>query len=151
MRPEATPKARVFFSSVMEGYGAFRDAAADAIRRAGCDVVRAEEFPADTTSPRTACLDGVRSADGVVFLLGQRYGYPTPSGKSATEEEYEEARRTHERILVFLEEVTEREPRQEAFVRSIQDYVGGHWRKTFRNASELANLVAQGLCRSLRT
>lgn len=140
-----SPRPRVFLSSVMEGYAAFRDAAAEGIRRADGEPVRAEEFPAVGASPRTACLDGVRSADGVVLLLGERYGWVAPSGLSPTEEEYDEARRTHKRILVFLEDVPSREPRQEAFVRKVQDYVEGYWRKTFKTADELTRLVEQAL------
>jgi hypothetical protein len=138
-------RARVFLSSVMEGYATFRDAAAEGVRRSGCDVVRAENFPAATASARTACLDGVRSADALVLLLGQRYGYVAPSGRSVTEEEYDEARRTHKRIFVFLEESATREPRQEELVRRVQDYVGGHWRKTFRDEASLTALVEQAI------
>lgn len=140
-----TTSPRVFLSSVIEGYAPLRDAAAEGIREAGCSVVRAEDFPASTTSPRTACLDGVRSADAVVFLLGHRFGYEAPSGGSVTQEEYDEAKRAHKRIFVFLENVTAREPRQEEFVRQVQDYVAGHWRKTFNHAAELATLVEQAL------
>jgi len=107
--------------------------------------VRAEALPAATASPRTACLDGVRSSDAVVLLLGERYGYTAPSGCSVTEEEYEEAKRAHKRVFVFLEEVAGREPRQEEFVRRVQDYVGGHWRKTFSEAIELTALVEQAI------
>jgi len=136
---------RVFLSSVMEGYAALRDAAAEGVRRSGCEVVRAENFPAATASARTACLDGVRSADALVLLLGERYGYVAPSGRSVTEEEYDEARRTHKRIFVFLEESATREPRQEEFIRRVQDYVGGHWRKTFRDVASLTALVEQAV------
>lgn len=139
------PRARVFISSVIKGYAASRDAAAEGIGRAGCQAVRVEEFPAASASPRTACLDGVRSADAVILVLGERYGYVAPSGLAATEEEYDEARRTHKRVLVFLEDVPAREPRQEAFVRKVQDYVGGHCRKTFKTAAELTRLVEQAL------
>ena len=136
---------RVFVSSVMENYAAFRDTATKSIRRAGCDPVRAEDFPGAHTSPRTACLDGVRSADALVLLLGERYGFVGPSGLSATEEEYEEARSAHKRVLVFLEDVDVRESRQEVFVSKVQDYVTGHWRKTFREADELASLVQEAV------
>lgn len=135
------PRPRVFISSVMDGYGQFRDAAADGVRQAGCEPVRAEDFPAAGHSPRNACLDGVRSADALVLLLGQRHGFLAPSGRAATAEEYEEARRSHKRILVFLEDVPEREPPQEAFVKRLQEYVDGHWRKTFRDPDELTKLV----------
>lgn len=52
--------------------------------------MRAEDFPAGTVSPRTACLDGVASCDGIVLILGARYGELTAAGISATEEEYRE-------------------------------------------------------------
>lgn len=136
---------RVFISSVMEGYEAFREAAAESVRRAGCDPVRAEDFPASSMSPRNACLDGVRSADAVVLLLGSRYGWIAPSGISATEEEYDEARRTHKRIFVFLEDIASREPRQEEFVSKVQDYIGGHWRKTYSEPHDLIRLIPEAI------
>ncbi len=134
---------RIFVSSIMEGYDTFRVAAAEGIRRAGCEPVRAEDFVASSTSPRNACLDGVRSADAVGLLLGSRYGWIAPSGISATEEEYNEARRTHKRIFVFLEDVASSEPRQEEFVRKVQDYIGGHWRKMYHEPDELTGLIQE--------
>lgn len=139
------PRPRVFISSVMDGYGPFRDAAAEGIRQAGCDPVRAEDFPAAGHSPRNACLDGVQSADALVLLLGERYGFVGPSGVAVTEEEYNEAQRCHKRIMVFLEDVSNREPEQRAFVESVQGYVGGHWRKTFRDRDELTRLVREAV------
>ena len=37
-------------------------------------------FSAGTVSPWTACLDGVASCDGIVLILGTRYGDPTFAG-----------------------------------------------------------------------
>jgi hypothetical protein len=128
----------------MTGYGAVRAAASRAIERSGCEPVRAEDFPAGTVSPRTACLNGVASCDGIVLILGARYGEPTVAGISATEEEYREAVRLKKHIFVFLEAV-DREPRQQEFVRSVEDYVEGHWRKSFRIPEELEELVEQAL------
>lgn len=139
------PRPRVFISSVMEDYAQFRDAATEGIRQAGCEPVRAEDFPAAGHSPRNACLDGVRSADALVLLLGQRHGFQAPSGKAVTEEEYEEARRCHKRVLVFLEDMPDREPLQEAFVGRVQGFVDGHWRKTFRDPDELTRLVREAV------
>lgn len=136
---------RVFISSVMDEYGHFRDAAADGIRQAGCEPVRAEDFPAAGHSPRNACLDGVLSADALVLLLGERYGFVGPSGKAVAEEEYDEARRTHKRILVFLEDLPNREPPQWAFVNRVQEFVNGHWRKTFREPHELTRLIFEAV------
>lgn len=135
---------RVFVSSLITGQGAVRDAASRAIERAGCEPVRAEDFPAGTVSPRTACLDGVASCDGLALILGARYGEPTVAGVSATEEEYREAVKLKKHIFVFLEG-GDREPRQQEFVRSVEDYVDGHWRKSFRSLEELEGLVEQAL------
>jgi len=136
---------RVFVSSVMKGYGDYREAARRGIQQADCDPVLAEDFAAQSTSPRNACLDGVRSSDAVVMLLGARYGWVAPSGQSATEEEYEEASRRHLRILAFIEEGAARESQQREFVRRVEDYTGGHFRKSFRNANELRRLVAEAI------
>lgn len=135
---------RIFISSLMQGYGSVRAAAARGVERAGCQPVRAEDFPAAPTTPRTACLDGVASCDAIVLILGASYGAPTVVGISATEEEYREAVRLKKPVFIFLEDI-EREPQQMAFVRSIEQYVGGHWRKTFRTSDDLAELVEQAL------
>lgn len=134
------PRPRIFISSVMDGYENFRDAARDGIRQAGCEAVRAEDFPAATASPRNSCLDGVRSADAVVLLLGQRYGFAGPSGLAVTEEEYEEARKNHKPILVFLED-GKVDAKQQQFVNKVQGYIDGHWRQVFRNSATLTDLV----------
>lgn len=139
------PRPRVFISSVMGDYGEYRDAALHGIRQAGCEPVRAEDFPAGTVSSRTACLDGVRSADALVLILGERYGFVGPSGLSPTEEEYHEARNTHKRLLVFLQAGVVHEPGQRELVEKVQDYVDGHWRKTFRTPKELTDLVREAV------
>jgi len=93
----------------MTGYSDIRAAASRTIERSSCEPVLAENFPAGTMSPRTACLDGVASCDGIVLILGARYGEPTAAGISATEEEYREAVLLKKHIFVFLE-VGNREP-----------------------------------------
>ena len=134
------PRPRIFVSSVIGGYKNFRDAASEGIRQAGCEPVRAEDFPAASASPRNSCLDGVRSADALVLLLGKHYGFVGPSGLAATEEEYDEARKNHKPILVFLQD-GESEAEQQEFINKLQGYVGGHWRKVFRDSATLTELV----------
>ena len=136
---------RVFVSSVMEGYGEYREAARLGIQRAGCDPVLAEDLPAQASSPRNACLDGVQSSDALVLLLGARYGWIAPSGRSATEEEYEEARRRHLPILVFVQDGVAPEPRQREFVQRVEDYIGGHFRRSFRDANDLRRLAEEAV------
>jgi hypothetical protein len=84
---DTNPRPRIFVSSIMTGYSAVCAAASRGIERAGCEHVLSENLPPVTVSPRTACLDGVASCDGIVLILGARYGEPTAAGVSATEEE----------------------------------------------------------------
>ena len=141
--PRATqrPQPRVFVSSVMSGYEEYRQAARAGIRQAGCDPVLAEDFAAQGTSSRNACLDGVQSADALVLLLGPQYGWVAPSGHSATEEEYREASRRHMPILVFVQDGISTEPGQQAFIAKVENYIHGHFRKSFRSSEQLKQLV----------
>lgn len=147
----STHQPRVFISSLIQGYGDVRNAAAEAIKRANCQPVRAEDFPAANTSPRTACLDGVASSDAVCLILGKRYiaegGALVPSGLSATHEEYNEAKRLQKLIFAFLDfrDDTRTESVQQEFINEVTGYVRGHWRKTFRTLDELGSLLETGL------
>ena len=132
---------RAFISSPMKGLAAYREAAAQGIRDAGHQPIRVEDFPSDTASPRNSCLDGVKSADVLVLLLFERYGFVTPSGKSATEEEYDEARRCHKSILVFRHTGVSPDDAQQGFVEKVEDYVGGHQRTCFHDPASLRDAI----------
>ena len=129
----------------MNGYEEYREAARAGIREAGCDAVLAEDFAAKGTSARNACIDGVQSADAMVLLLGSRYGWVAPSGLSATEEEYREARRRHRPILVFVQDGVAKETYQEEFVARVEDYVHGHFRRSFESPDDLKRLVKEAV------
>lgn len=138
---------RIFISSVMFGYAGVRQAAISAVLESGCEPLYAEQFQATGTSPRTACLDAVASCDGLILILGERYGEPTDSGLSATEEEYKEAVERSLSIYAFVEQV-EHEPRQATFISQIEHYVSGHLRKSFGTPEELASLIKAALAQS---
>ncbi len=135
---------KVFISSVISGYEHFRDAAGEAVQVLGGQVIRAEDFSADPAAPQVVCLRGVREADVVVLLMGNRYGYVAPSGLSATHEEYREAKE-RKPVLVFVENVAGRETEQEAFVDEVQSYVAGHFRATFTTEEDLKGAVTRAL------
>jgi hypothetical protein len=66
---------RVFVSSVIEGFQAYRQAAARAVEAAGGEPVLVnEQFPSLAASSRNACLDAVESCDSFVLILGARGG-----------------------------------------------------------------------------
>lgn len=127
---------KVFISSVISGMEEFRDAAARAVRQLGHEVLRAEDFGASHESPQVACLSGVRQADAVILLLGDRYGAIQSSGLSATHEEYAEARERCP-VLVMVQDGIEREAGQAQFVAEVQDWADGHYTASFRDAESL--------------
>ncbi len=136
---------RAFASSPMKGYNVYRVATCQGVHDAGHLPVCAEDFPSRPASPRNSCLDGVKSADVLVLLLGERYGFVTPSGKSATEEEYEEAKRLHKPIYAFRQEGICPDEHQQKFIAGVEDYVTGHHRACFSDPLSLAQLVAKAM------
>lgn len=137
--------ARVFVSSVVEGFEACREAASAGIRDAGAEPVLVnEQFPASNSSSRNACLDAVASADLFLLLIGRRSGWRTPSGRLVVEEELAEARRRKLPVFVFIE-VVEREPDAHQLVREVSDYVNGYFRVEFHSPAQLRAEVARAL------
>ena len=135
---------KVFISSVINGFEAFRDAAADAVAALEYEVIRAEDFPASTKSPQVACLSGVRDADLVLLVLGERYGYRQPSGRSATHEEYDEAK-GKKPLLVFVQDGISMEPEQAAFRREVEAWQGGSLWKGFVTSDDLRARVTKAI------
>lgn len=147
MRASKLAIVKVFVSSVIGGMEPLRAAAATAIRTLGHEPITAEAFAAGPTSPRVACLAGVRDADAVVVLLGARYGDPQPtSGLSPTHEEYREARGTRP-IFGFVQEGVAREPAQGAFLNEVQNWDTGLFRAAFSTPEQLQAAVTQALHR----
>jgi Domain of unknown function (DUF4062) len=135
---------RVFVSSLIDGFEALRDAAASAISTLGHQPIRAEDFPASPESPQQACLAGVREADAVVLILGDRYGFVQQSGLSATHEEYREARESRP-VLMFLQRDGSPEPRQLEFIREVQGWERGHYTADYGSSDELRDRVTRAL------
>jgi hypothetical protein len=135
---------KVFISSVITGFETFREAAAEAAAALGYDSIRAENFPASTKSPRVACLAGVREADLVVLIMGERYGDPQPSGYSATHEEYLEAK-GRKPLLVFVQDGVTMEPDQVAFRREVEAWQGGSLWKAFIHPDDLRVRVTEAI------
>jgi len=135
---------KVFISSVVKGLEAERDAAAKAAATLGCEVKRSEDFGALERSPREACLEGVRWADAVVLILGERYGGALPSGLSATHEEYREAR-GRGTVLAFVARDAVYEPGEAEFVSEVRDWQGGLYTDDFSGPRELQTKVTRTL------
>ena len=131
---------KIFISSVISGMEDFRDAVAEAIDTLSYDAVRSEDFNASPESSRIACLEGVRSSDALILIVGERYGDQQASGLSATHEEYKEARETHRPVIVMVQEVQEdviREALQNDFLQEIRDWQEGLYTGSFGTRDEL--------------
>lgn len=137
---------KIFVSSVMNGFEDFREAAFAAIRSLDHEIVRAEDFPASTTSSRVACLQGVREADLVVLILGERYGWSdTHSSLSPTHEEFREAV-TEGKVIPFVQTGVTRELAQQTFVEEVENYdTGMHRGRNFVTPEDLRTEVTRAL------
>ena len=135
---------RVFVSSVIKGFEDYREAARNGILDAGGEPALVEDYPGLSISPRTACLDGVKSCDVLVAVIGDRGGWTAPSGKLVVQEEYDEARQNNLRVLAFIQDV-ERDEESQRLVDKISDYVSGVFRLTFSSATELRAAVKNSL------
>lgn len=136
---------KIFISSLIGGFEEFRAAARSAIVALRHEPVVAEDFGAQASSPQIACLQGLRSADLVVLILGDRYGHAQgSSGVSPTHEEYLEAR-DRKPILTFVQSGVDRDEQQAKFVSEVSEWQTGHFRVSFKTADELRDLVTRAI------
>jgi hypothetical protein len=135
---------KVFVSSLISSLEPLRAVAREAITTLRHEAIMAEDFGARPDSPQVACLTGLRQADVVVLILGARYGAVQASGRSATHEEYEEAR-GRKTVFAFVQEVSDRETQQTAFLQEVQGWESGLFRSGFRTADELRQAITRAL------
>ena len=138
--PYADQVVEFFISSVIVGYEEYRDAAKRAVECLGRRARRIEDDPslASPPGPRRACLEKVQACDAVVLLLGERYGdIQEGSGKSATHEEWDEARRIGKPVLAFVEDIAQREEAQERFVEEVSNWEDGCKRASYRSPDDV--------------
>ena len=138
---DAKDKMKIFISSLISGFEPFRQAARAAVSTLRHEAVMAEDFGAQPNSPQIACLQGVRSADLVILIVGEHYGtVQGTSGVSPTHEEFLEARDTKP-VLVFVQEGVTRDAQQAKFLSDVQGWQKGYFRSGFKTAEQLKDLV----------
>lgn len=136
---------RVFVSSVIEDFALFREAARQAVERAGGEPVLVnEDLSATDNSSRNACLDAVESCDYLLLILGERGGWTAPSGKLVVEEEYEHDRIRQLTVLAFIQNAPHDETATR-LVAKVSDYVTGLFRVAFENPADLGKKIEQAL------
>lgn len=127
---------KIFISSLIAGFAAERAAVKMAVTTLRHEPIMAEDFGAQPTTPQLACLQGLRSSDMVILVLGPNYGAVQPSGLSATHEEYREARQTKP-VLAFVQQDVTPDLQQAEFIAEVQSWEGGLFRGGFVDAADL--------------
>ncbi len=138
---------RIFVSSLFRGdMAAIRQGARSAAQSLGMYPVMFETQPARDQSSRRALLDQIPSCDAYLLLLGVEYGEPGQSGLSPAEEEFEETLHSGSPILALVQEVVDREPRQQEFVNRVRGtWEEGHFAPTFTNSTDVVTAVVSAL------
>ena len=136
---------RIFISSLITGFETQRAAARRAVTTLRHEPVMAEDFGAQPNSPQIACMQGLRSSDMMVLILGENYGFVPPNSTlSATHQEYREARETKP-VVAFVQEGISPGPDQDAFIAEVQAWEGGLFRGGFVAADDLQDSVTRAL------
>lgn len=140
-----TPRPRVFVSSVVDGFGPFREAARKAVDAVGGEPLLAnEDLPSVPTSSRNACLDLVDSSDYLLSIVATRGGWTMPSGKLVIEEEYERAMLRKVPVLGFIQAGAQ-DADSARFSKRLSDYAMGRFRRTFESPGDLQSEVERAL------
>ncbi|MEA2238570.1 MAG: hypothetical protein QOC81_3294 [Thermoanaerobaculia bacterium] len=109
-----------FFISSTADLKAERASVQKTLRVFEIDGLRFEEWPSMPDDPMAVCIEGVRSSDAVVLLLGGAYGTADMSGLSGTHVEFRHALKLNKPVFAFLLRATQRDPRQLAFISEVQ-------------------------------
>jgi Domain of unknown function (DUF4062) len=134
---------KVFLSSVRRGLEEERGALPGLIIAVGHEVVRFEDFTAQSQPSREACLAGLATVDAYLLLLGPNYGHRfEDTGQSPTHDEWVAATVAGIPRVVYRKLGVDFEPEQEELARSIGDYTSGVFYDSFTTTPELLTKVA---------
>lgn len=135
---------KIFISSARKDLEEERDSLNGLIGALGHTSVRFEDFSAQTTPSREACLNALASADVCLFLLGPSYGHIFPeTGQSATHDEWVAAQAAGIPRLVYRKQGVTFEPAQHKFARITEAYATGVFRDSYQTTLELHTKVVQ--------
>lgn len=150
MTATTVPRIRVFISSTMADLAAERTAIADSLERFGVfEVLRAEMLPALEDPSQIVCLGEAASADVMVLVIGDRYGYvPTgqnPEALSVTHLEYRHARAAHRPVFAFVRSSDTREIATTRLIEEVGSFTRGAFWKEWKTTATLVNEVERAL------
>jgi len=139
---------KVMISSTVEDLKAERDAIRGSFSEISfVKLLGADPFNATATpgSSGTVTIDMARECDLYILILGNKYGFILPSGKSATEIEYDNAFKDDPtKILVFKKNTADPvEQLQQIFIDKVCNYYHGYWRTQFNYSHKLKDFVGK--------
>jgi len=140
----------VMISSTVEDLVNERDAVTRAISALGLDKFRAETFGSLPYTPREVCASVAEGCDIFILITGEHYGYITKEGISVVEFEFNIAHAQNPRkILVYVKDRVNREPRLTKFLERLQDFDDGYFRSLFITPEELYEKIQPDIVRWL--
>ncbi len=129
----------VFISSVMSELATERWELATTIEGLGATPVLFEDFGGRDEGAQEAFLSGVARCDVYLGIVADRYGAMTPTGRSATHQEYREAIRLDKRISVWVRDGgANRQGDARDFIDEVRVF---HTTGSFTNADDLVPRV----------
>ena len=116
------------------------------------DVFLFEDTPANSKSARNLYLDKVDKSDIYICILGNECGSIGKGGISATEAEFQEARRTDKKIYVYIkgQRDSKRDKQVQKLIKEIKDPEYGYSYKRFKSIDDLKNNIYESLIDFLR-
>ncbi len=140
----------VFVSSTVIDLKLERRCLSQVIKDLGYKAILSEDLETQSLSSEEVCTKWARNCDVYILVLGERYGCIIPEYDiSPTELEFQVAKESDsEKILVYVKDIEQREPRQQAFVSRVEDFTGGYFRgNSFHGIDELEQRVRMDLMR----
>ena len=136
---------RVFISGTQEDMQSERQAVEEAIHSLRWEALRAETYGSQPMPSRATCQEMMERCDIYLGMFSGRYGWELPEGISVTEFEFNLARKLNRSILVYVRD-EEREPKQSDFLKRVEDFDGGYFRRPpFEFPEEVAGWVQEDL------
>jgi hypothetical protein len=148
--PDTAVTPLVMISSTVKDLVQERDAVARAISALGLKGFQAEKFGSLPYPPREVCASMAQRCDVFILIAGEEYGFILDEGISAVEFEFDVAHdQNPKKILVYVKDRVNRDPRLTKFLERLQDFDGGYTRSLFLTPEELYEKVLPDIVRCL--
>ena len=148
--PDPTITPLVMISSTVKDLVQERDAVARAISALGLKSFQSETSGSLPYTPREVCASMAQRCDVFILITGEQYGYILEEGISAVEFEFNVAREQNsEKILVYIKDRVNRDPRLTKFLERLENFDKGYSRSLFLTPEELYEKVLPNIVRCL--